>query len=190
MPSLRVHRALIVCLLLLLMGACTDKGLGNETRGTNVDPALGRDVEVLAPSARHVVPQFQGPTLDGSYISSSSLRGHIVVVNFWASWCGPCRSEQAALEKSFEEYKAKGVRFVGINFREPDKAAARAYLDQFHVKYPSIWDPDSSLAQPFHIFAPPSTFVLDPQGRIASTIIGATTSDRDLNVVIDRVLLS
>ena len=186
----RLFSVLLATALLIALGSCTQKDLGSETRGKSVDAARGRAVSVLPSDQRSDRPQFEGPTLDGKYLSSADLRGRVVVVNFWASWCGPCRTEQTALEKSYLAYKSRGVRFVGINFREPDQAAARAYVDEFHVTYPNIWNPDTSLAAPFRIFAPPSTFVLDTKGRIAARILGATASDKDLNAVLDQVIAS
>ncbi|GAC1408871.1 MAG: TlpA disulfide reductase family protein [Actinomycetota bacterium] len=186
----RLFSLLFACALPFTFSACTQRDLGSETRGKNVDAARGRDVTVIAPERRSDRPRFEGPTLDGKRLSSADLRGSVVVVNFWASWCGECRSEQTSLEKSYRAYKSRGVRFVGINFREPDQAAARAYIDEFHVTYPSIWNPDTSLAAPFRIIAPPSTFILDTKGRIAARIVGTTGTDKDLNAVLDQVIAS
>jgi peroxiredoxin len=95
--------------------------------------------------------------------------------------------EQPALEKVWREYGARGVKFVGINFRD-SKTGARAFVDEFDVTYPSIFNPDAELAGPFRLRTPPSTFVLDDRGRIAARIIGPTESPAELRAVIDKVL--
>ena len=121
-------------------------------------------------------------------ISSSILSGKVGVVNFWGSWCGPCLREQPGLEALSKEYASKPVQFLGVNSRRDQRAAALAFADQFHVTYPSVFNPDSSIAYSFRVRFMPATFVIDRQGRIAVQFIGAIASRSELRAAIDSEL--
>jgi len=163
--------------------ACT--GGGNPGIGI----ANGFDAVPYAPGHRKAAPAFTGTTLRGDLpISSAILSGKVGVVNFWGSWCGPCRREQGPLETLSEEYAARGVQFVGVNARRDQKAAALAYLDEFNVTYPSVYNPDSSIAYAFRVRFMPATFVIDKQGRIAAEFIGAIANAAELRRLIDAEL--
>ncbi|MGI8328430.1 TlpA family protein disulfide reductase [Actinomadura scrupuli] len=142
-------------------------------------------------------PQAKGTTLDGKPLSLADLTGapgggaggKVVVVNFWASWCAPCRGEAPALQKLYEEHKGKGVEFVGIDIKDSGKEAALAFERTFKIGYPSIYDPDGQVTLAFRVIPPsavPSTLILDRQGRVAARIIGSTTYSK-LGPLIDQV---
>lgn len=131
---------------------------------------------------RKPAPALSGTTLQGQRLALSSYRGAVVVLNFWGSWCAPCRLEGPFLANMSTDDAAKGVRFVGINVRD-DAASARAYLQNIGSTYPSFFDaPDGRLVLAFSTIVPPqatpSTLVIDRQGRIAVRIIGPTTQPR------------
>jgi thiol-disulfide isomerase/thioredoxin len=118
---------------------------------------------------RKAAPAVSGDLLGGGTFDLAAQKGHVVVVNFWASWCAPCRAEAADLEEVYQATKDAGVVFVGINIRdEKDKAIA------FHdgrAGYPSLFDPAGKLALAFSDVPPsaiPSTLIIDRDGRIAS----------------------
>jgi thiol-disulfide isomerase/thioredoxin len=134
---------------------------------------------VIPPAERKPAPAARGTTLDGTTIDLAGLRGKTVVVNFWASWCAPCRGEAPALEQVHREH-AKDVAFVGVDIKD-DNDPARAFVRKFKVGYPSIVDQDGRVTLAFRDVPPnavPSTLILDRQGRIAARVIGATTYDR------------
>jgi thiol-disulfide isomerase/thioredoxin len=144
-------------------------------------------------------PQAGGMTLDGRSLRLADLTkgsaggngasGNVVVVNFWASWCAPCRGEAPALQKLYEEHKGKGVEFVGIDIKDYGKQAATAFERTFKIGYPSIYDPDGQVTLTFRVVPPsavPSTLILDRQGRVAARIIGSTTYST-LGPLIDKV---
>ncbi len=99
-------------------------------------------------------------------------RGKVVLVNFWASWCGPCRREQPGLSRLWEEYRDRGVQFVGVNFRD-DEAAALAYLEEFDVAYPSVEDPTGIIAHRFGVPYLPATVLVDAAGEMRLRLVGA-----------------
>jgi thiol-disulfide isomerase/thioredoxin len=142
-----------------------------------------------APGDRKSVQDVTGEHLDGKPFKLSELKGKVVVVNFWASWCAPCRGEAPSLEQVYTENKDKGVEFIGVNFKD-SKANAEAFERKFKVTYPSLFDADGQVTLAFREVPPsaiPSTLVLDRQGRVAARIIGATTYSK-LNPLVAKVV--
>nr|WP_150249855.1 TlpA disulfide reductase family protein [Nocardiopsis deserti] len=127
---------------------------------------------------RTEAPEVTGTTLDGEEVSLSDYEGGIVVLNVWASWCGPCRAEQPVLDEVHTEYAELGVDFLGVNIKD-DETAARSYQASMGVPYPSLYDQPGAVPQAFRDTVPPrsipSTLVIDPEGRIAARVIGPTT---------------
>jgi peroxiredoxin len=132
------------------------------------------DYQAEAQRDRRPVPQFREPALGGGTIDWRDYAGKVVVVNFWASWCGPCRREAPALQGLWEEYRDRGVRFLGVNFND-DPAAARAYEEEFGITYPSVSDPSGKVAHLFQVLALPTTYVVGPDGWIAYHFTGVIT---------------
>lgn len=172
--------------LALLASACSGDA-GAESTGLSIKAATSYNITPYAVGERWMPRSWRGQQLGGGTLRGADLVGSVTVVNFWASWCGPCRVEQAALEKLYKEYASRGVRFVGINVRDT-KTNARAHLDEFGVTYPSVFNPDSSIAYKFRVIHfIPTTFVLDRRGRVGAKIIGPTV-ERDLKAVLDEEL--
>ncbi|WP_281712023.1 TlpA family protein disulfide reductase [Dermacoccus nishinomiyaensis] len=121
--------------------------------------------------------ELAGDTLDGQTWDSADHRGQVVVVNVWASWCGPCAKEAPHLVEAFDETKGEDVEFVGINYRESSKETGRAQGEEWGFTWPSIYDKSgtTSIAMQGKMTTQPSTAVLDRQGRIAAVVLGATT---------------
>ncbi|HEU4425754.1 MAG TPA: TlpA disulfide reductase family protein [Pilimelia sp.] len=139
-----------------------------------------------APADRTTAPTVTGELLDGGRYDLASARGTVVVVNFWGSWCPPCRAEIGDLEATYQATKAKGVSFLGINIRD-DRDKARAF-QAGRVSYPSLFDPQSRLALAFDVppNAIPATIVLDRVGRVA-VVIRRAVLRADLEPIIARV---
>ena len=137
-------------------------------------PVVG---QVIAAAHRPQAPGISGTTLTGHHLNIATWRGHAVVINFWGSWCAPCRKEAPVLARVAAETRFLGGRFLGIDIRE-DPAAGLAFERQYHIPYPSISDPGDLIAARFGAAAPaatPSTYILDASGRIAWAWFGATT---------------
>ena len=116
---------------------------------------------LLAPGDREQpAPDFELRLLDGGTISSDELRGEPVVLNFWASWCIPCREEMPAFERMWQKYKDSGIRFVGVNVRD-SVAGARDFLEKVEVTYPIALDHDNELASQLGVRGLPQTFFID-----------------------------
>ena len=143
-------------------------------------------VIVCTPDQRPQVSEVTGELLDGGTYDVAQDRGKVVVVNFWGSWCSPCRAEAADMQKTYDATKAKGVTFVGVNSRD-DRDAAKAF-ERGRVTYPSVYDPDGKVALKFDVtqVSTPSTLILDRQGRIAVALRRSTTVG-ELQPLVERV---
>jgi thiol-disulfide isomerase/thioredoxin len=127
---------------------------------------------------RPKAPTVSGTTVTGQRLNLDTYRGKTIVLNFWGSWCDPCRAEAPALGTLARQLQPDGVRFVGVDIRdEPD--AALAFMQNFNVGYPSLNDPNDEIALEFQSTVPPSaiptTLIIDRSGRIAARIVGAST---------------
>ena len=120
-------------------------------------------------------PDVAGPTLDDKQLGLKDLRGHVVVLNVWGSWCRPCRLEAPDLARVSRETRPDGVRFLGIDTRD-NVPAARAFTRRFQIDYPSLEDPTGVLLAQFAGIVPvsavPSTLVIDAEGLIRARVIG------------------
>jgi cytochrome c biogenesis protein CcmG/thiol:disulfide interchange protein DsbE len=131
-------------------------------------------------------PDWTITTFDGQEITLSELRGQVVVVNFWASWCGPCRVEAPDLQNVWERYREQGVVLVGIAWADTDSKSLE-FLDEFGITYPNAPDKGTRIGDDYHIQGVPETFVIDRDGNIAEFIY-APTSAAQLSAIIERLL--
>ena len=128
---------------------------------------------------------MSGRTLDGVYLDLASLRGKVVVLNFWASWCAPCIAEAPNLNSVYAKTKASGVEFVGVDIKD-DRTAAKSFQRNKHVLYPSLFDQDGLLLLKFRGQAPqspPTTLIFDRQGRVAARFLQGVTENELLGPV-------
>lgn len=110
-------------------------------------------------------PEFRLASRAGGEMSLSGLRGQVVMINFWASWCGPCRQEFPALDQIYAKYKPMGFALVGINV-ESEKSDAERFLSQQQVSFPILFDPDNQVSGSYGVRAMPTTVLVDRQGRL------------------------
>jgi thiol-disulfide isomerase/thioredoxin len=162
-----------------MAAACT-----GSAEGAGIGVATDFNIRRIPEAERVQAPPIDGEMLAGETVAAADLAGSLVVINFWGSWCGPCRREQPLLEAGWQRLGPE-VRFVGVNTRRDQRAAALAFLEEFSVTYPSIYDPSSELANEFGVRFMPATFVLDRQGRIAAEVIGALRTEAELVDVLE-----
>jgi peroxiredoxin len=182
---LSIGRLGLVALALGLgVAACSssESAAGNNVTFVQVKPGYSQ----VSISKRDPAPDLKGTTLTDTQLALASLKGKVVVVNFWGSWCAPCRAESSSLVAVAKSTAAQGVTFLGVVERD-NKSAARAFVKGHDVTYPSIIDDDGQLAADWPAAAgPPYTFIIDRQGRVAARFLGGVTTD-ELQTAVAKV---
>ncbi|WP_104525823.1 TlpA family protein disulfide reductase [Blastococcus atacamensis] len=186
-------RAAVVALLAgaLLTGCSTGSDAVDVNNGGEFRFVAGTPRgEVIAPEERASAPEFAGTLLGGGEFSSTELDGEVAVLNFWGSWCPPCRVETPEFQEVYADVRDEGVEFLGINVKETSDQFALAFVDKFGIEFPSLYDPRGEVALAFRDYpatAIPSTIVLDREGRVAA-VYTAEVSQEDLRATLDLVL--
>ena len=170
-----VRATLLACGLLLV--ACSGDASAADCEPI---PGVREGVCPVAVEERSEAPVGAMPALDvdglgdAEEVSLADLRGQVVVMNFWASWCGPCRVEQPDLNEAYEALPDDEVAFLGVNVSDSE-ANATAHLREFEVPYASAYDPENAYASEFRGVGPrtlPSTIFIDREGRVAARVFG------------------
>jgi thiol-disulfide isomerase/thioredoxin len=187
-----MRRALLALACATLVAGCStgsdqvDVNNGGEFRFVAGTPSG----EVIPEAERASAPEFSGTLLGGGSFSSTELAGDVAVLNFWGSWCGPCRVETPEFQDVYAEVRDDGVQFLGLNVKETSEQFALAFVDRFGIEFPSLYDPRGEVALAFRDYpanAIPSTIVLDRENRVAAVYTGEI-SQENLRRVIDLVL--
>jgi cytochrome c biogenesis protein CcmG/thiol:disulfide interchange protein DsbE len=135
-----------------------------------------RDARYInSPLVAKPAPAFALTLFDGGKITSEELRGKAVFLNFWASWCVPCRAEAKDLEAAWQRIKGKNLVFVGVALQDTDKDS-RAFLQEFNVTYPNGRDAGGKIGVDFGVWGVPESFFIDPQGRITYKHVGGISA--------------
>jgi cytochrome c biogenesis protein CcmG/thiol:disulfide interchange protein DsbE len=118
-----------------------------------------------------MAPDFTLTSFDGETVTLSELRGQVVIINFWASWCPPCREEAPYLEATWRKYKDKGVIFIGVDYVDTEKEAL-AYIDEFDITYFNGPDVGTRIAQDYRMAGVPETYYVAKNGELRGAKIG------------------
>jgi cytochrome c biogenesis protein CcmG/thiol:disulfide interchange protein DsbE len=138
---------------MLLLGACAASGRAEARTGD-------------------LAPAITGTALDGSSVDLAGLRGHPVVVNFWASWCTPCRDEFPLFRDRLATLgPTDGLKIIGVMYKDQPELA-RQFLAEFGATWPTVPDPDGSIAAAYRVVAPPQTYFIDANGVLRAIQIG------------------
>jgi len=122
-------------------------------------------VPALAVAPQGPAPQFRLESMGGKPVALEQLKGQVVMINFWASWCGPCRQEMPLLEKLYAKYKPMGFTMLGINV-EPDSTLAAGFLQKTPVTFPILFDTKSEVSKLYEVAGMPSTAIIDRKGNL------------------------
>ena len=188
---------LTTVLLLLLLGACGREEVDVVTRtgsrelGGSADNSgqVNKALTWIPVADRQPAPIASGPALSGTgTVSTGDYPGKVVVINVWGSWCGPCRLEAKDLAEASEK-TAKTAAFVGLNIRDTNPDAARAFVRAFEIGYPHIYDPNGEQLVRFAGTLPPNgiptTLLIDTDGRIAARVVGVVDQTTLLGLIDD-----
>ena len=173
-------RVLGALLLAAILAGCSSNDVDQTTQGQRYEftgtTAAG---QVLAESDRADAPSFEGELLDGTPFDSAELAGDVAVINFWGSWCAPCRVETPEFQAVYAAVRERGVQFLGIDVKD-ERQLASAFMANVGADYPSVFDPRGEVALAFRGFPAnvvPSTILLDGEGRVAAVYTGAVSGD-------------
>jgi len=169
----------IILALALLAGGCQPSS--EPPGGTSqTDPVEGTSVSNLA-------PDFQLQNLDGQTISLSELQGKPVLINFWATWCPPCRAEMPYLQQIYEEWSGKGLVLLTINVGE-SSAQAKRFLQTYNLSLPTLLDTKKIVLRKYNITGIPTSFFIDKDGIIQAKIIGAFPSKKSIERHLNKIV--
>jgi len=181
-PLTSARRIAGAAVLMLGVAACSAGATAQDTAVGNGSSFVAGSygTTVFHPGARPQAPQVSGTTLTGGTFRLSADRGSVVVMNFWGSWCTPCREEAPVLGALARYFAPDRVRFLGVDIRD-DPASAEAFMRTYRISYPSLNDPNDLVALDFRSAAPPAgiptTLVIDASGQITARVIGPVSYD-------------
>jgi peroxiredoxin len=135
------------------------------------EQAMARSQRPPSPQAGFAAPDFTLETPDGETVSLADLRGQVVLVNFWATWCPPCRAEMPAIQQMYERYRDQGFTVLAVDMQETDAQVA-AFVDEMGLTFPILMDRDGSVSARYQVKALPSTFFIDREGIIQNVTLG------------------
>jgi thiol-disulfide isomerase/thioredoxin len=140
--------------------------------------ALAVALPALAIPGGSTAPTFILASSGGGEVSLAQYKGQVVMINFWASWCGPCRQEMPLLESIYRKYKQMGFTLLGVNV-EPDSQAANEWLKQTPVSFPILYDKDSKVSKLYEVAGMPSTVLIDRGGKLRMLHRGYKSGDEN-----------
>lgn len=134
-----------------------------------------------------VAPNFMLPLLGGDSMQLEDLRGQGIVLNFWGTWCDPCRKEMPALNQAHNKYKDRGVQVLAVNIGESDVTVNR-FVEQYQLSFPILMDKQSEITALYEIGPIPTTFFIDGEGVVRRIVIGGPMSEQVIEQYIQEIL--
>jgi len=147
----------------------------------------GGDVPAVLPRKDFVAPDFTAESLDGRSVSLSALRGHVVVINFWATWCLPCRAEMPGIQQVYEDYRERGVEVLAVNASEQGGTVS-AFAEELGLTFPVLIDLDDDIGGLYRVRSIPTTFFVDRSGVIREVIVGGPIPSAVIESNLDALL--
>lgn len=184
----RTVLAAVVGTAATLLAGCTGTNAVDQGGGDTGYVTGPKSVHLIPLGKRSAPPTIAGTGLDGAKLTAASYRGKVVLVNFWAQWCPPCRAEAPGIQSAYRRYSGDGLQVLGVDVRDV-RQLATAFVRNKDLTYPSIFDPRSriALSLPAIPITTPSTLVLDRSGRVAVTYARALTGPQ-IDTIVARVL--
>jgi cytochrome c biogenesis protein CcmG/thiol:disulfide interchange protein DsbE len=151
--------------------------------------AVATSPKTSAPQQGFLAPDFTLDTFSGEQVSLADLRGKVVLINFWASWCLPCRAEMKAIQNVYAEYQNQGFVVLAINATYQDEVAnATQFAQAEGLTFPLLSDQDGSVDRSYRVLAMPTSFFVDRQGKIVKVVIGGPMAEALIQTQIESML--
>ncbi|MFZ5923274.1 MAG: peroxiredoxin family protein [Chloroflexota bacterium] len=181
MPNPLNPRRTIFIFILLLGAAWTFASRDPSAAGT----AAG----ISAPQQGFEAPDFTLQNLDGEPVALSDLRGQAVLVNFWATWCPPCKAEMPAIQKVYDEYKAEGFTVLAVNMSfQDDTGNIPGFMAEYGLDFPVLLENSGQVAKTYLIRSLPTSFFIDREGVIQEVVVGGPMAEALLRARIEAIL--
>ena len=162
-------------------------GLLNQDRSNSIQQAIAQGERPEAPDLELPVLTGGAMLAEGDTVTLAELRGTPLVLNFWASWCGPCKTEAPILEGLWQKYRQRGLLVLGVDVQDLTDNA-RAFDEEFGLTFPSVRDGGDETMRRFEVRGVPETFIIDREGRVAALRVGPVTDPAQLEQAIEDVL--
>ena len=167
-------RAVLFITALFLLCSCSAKAQSSASADSRVKAFSEAGLPLY--KEKISIRDFSLPTLTGENQSLSALKGKVVFLNFWATWCGPCRAEMPSMETLYKEYREKGLEIIAVNCGE-NRAAVLAFMNNNNLSFPAVLDSDGKVSGVYGVQAIPTSFLIDREGNIVSRIVGSISWD-------------
>lgn len=170
--------AIIAVLILAVWGVYDYTKDNTDNRGTNNQKQTSADVEIGI-DIGNMAPDFELLTLDGKKVKLSDFTGYKVILNFWATWCPPCRAEMPHMEKIYEDYGKKDVVVLAVNLSQTEKKRSdvTAFAEDFGLTFPIVMDEKGEVTNMYQVVAYPTSYIIDSKGIIKEKFQGAINYD-------------
>ena len=145
----------------------------NEAPISVDDVRIEKNFDQEKASVGYFAPQFTLRDIQGNRVSLESYRGRVVVLNFWATWCAPCRVEMPSFEKLYRRFRSEGVAVLAVSIDRNAESAIRKFVDKYELSYPILLDTKGEAERLYPAMSIPFTFIIDKSGRIAARVDGA-----------------
>lgn len=144
---------------------------------------------IPAPQAGFLAPDFSLSSLDGQTISIDELRGQVILVNVWATWCPPCRAEMPAMQRVYEEYHAQGFEILAVNSTAQDTLSnLDPFIAEYGLTFPILLDESGSITRPYRVMSLPTSFFVGRDGIISEVVVGGPMDEALLRARIENLL--
>lgn len=178
---MKAFRPLAYTALGVLLGAALGlilwRGIPDGSASPEPSAGVPELTPVMAPLAGARAPDFSARTLEGASIRLSDLRGRAVIINFWATWCEPCRAEMPLLDDRAVALAERGLVVLGVNFDEPEESV-RAFRDELGLSFPIVLDPGGQVQSLYRVIGYPTTYFVDAGGVIQAIHLGVMDEGR------------
>jgi DsbE subfamily thiol:disulfide oxidoreductase len=144
-------------------------------------------IEQALPQEGYLAPSLQGDTLSGDPVNLDAVQGKVVLINFWATWCPPCRLEMPAMQTLYDRYHDQGFEILAVNLQEQDSQMS-AFVDEMGLTFPVIVDRTGDLSSAYRVTSLPTTFIVDREGVIRDRIVGGPLAEALLESKITPLL--